>query len=398
MESLIRPDDAWSIWAIMLGTVGLSIYLEQTYTWAARLTGPLLALITAITLSNSGVLPTESPSYDLVWHYILPLCLPLLLFKASIIRVIRTTGTMFWAFNLSALGSIIGAIIATLLFRDSVPFVSELSGIMTGSYIGGGVNFFALTDTFQPPQELTSSLLVADAVIMTAIFLVLLSLTSFAFFRMNYPMPHQDKVEQIGGENQLQAASFWEPKKISFLDIAKALGIAMLIAAVSAKLSEWAETSGGSELFKLIFGNQYLLISVICVAVATAFRSRLEKINGAEEIGTYLIYIFFFTIGIPADLGRVIQDAPVLFLFCLVIASVNFLVTFGLGYLFKMKLEDLTLSVQASLGGPTAAAALAIAKGWRPLILPGLLVGIWGYIIGTPLGIVIGRVCLALLR
>jgi uncharacterized membrane protein len=398
MESLIRPDDAWSIWAIMLGCVGLCIYLEQTYLWAAKLTGPVLALAAAIALSNTGILPMESPSYDIVWGYIVPLCLPLLLFKASIIKVFRTTGSMFWAFNISALGTVIGAVIATLIFQDSVPFVAELSGIMTGSYIGGGVNFFALAETFKPPKELTSSLLVADSVIMAGMFILLISLTQFKFFRKNFPSPHQQEVEDLGGENTLQAASFWEPRKISLLDIAKAMGIAMLIAAASAKLAEWIGVTNSPQMLKSILGNQYLLITVISVTVATSFHKHLDKIQGAEEIGTYLIYIFFFTIGIPADLYLIVTEAPVLFLFCLVIAIVNFLVTFGLGRFFNMKLEDLTISVQACLGGPTAAAALAIAKGWKDLVLPGLLVGIWGYVIGTWLGVAIGSFALALLK
>ena len=38
-----------------------------------------------------------------------------------------------------------------------------------------------------------------------------------------------------------------------------------------------------------------------------------------------------------------------LFLFCVVIAGVNFVVTFGIGKLFGMKLEDLTISVEAAL-------------------------------------------------
>ncbi|NLE38022.1 MAG: DUF819 family protein, partial [Pirellulaceae bacterium] len=36
-------------------------------------------------------------------------------------------------------------------------------------------------------------------------------------------------------------------------------------------------------------------------------------------------------------------------------------------------------------------AAMAVAKGWTRLVLPALLVGIWGYVIGTFLGVLVGR-------
>lgn len=391
MESFIHPDDAWTIWAIMLGCVGVSIWLEQTRMWAAKITGPVLALIVAIALSNTKILPLASPSYDLVWDYVVPLCIPLLLFRASIFKIVKTSGSMFKAFHVAALGTLIGAIVATAIFHTWLPHAGELAGIMTGSYIGGGVNFFALAATFRPPEELTSSLLVADNVIMAIVFLILISLTRFAFFRKNYPMPHQEEVEREGTENTLQAASFWSPKEISLLDVAKAMGIAMAIAAGSAKMAELVRATAAPDLVKGILGNQFLIITAVCLVVATVFHEQLEKINGAEELGTYMIYIFFFTIGIPANLVLIIQKAPVLFLFCVVIAGINLLVTFGLGKLFKMKLEDLSIVVNATLGGPMSAAALAIAKGWKDLVLPGLLVGLWGYVIGTWLGVAVGN-------
>lgn len=397
METLISPNDTWLLWAIMLITVGVSIYSEQTYKWASKITGPVLALVVAVVLSNLKVMPIQSPSYDVVWTYVVPLCIPLLLFRANIFKIVKTTGSMFGAFHVSALGTLIGAVVAAFTFQTVVPHIAKLSGIMTASYIGGGVNFFAVQATFKAPEELTNALLVSDNVIMTIMFLVLISLTGFKFFRKHYPMPHQLEVENSDSKDDMQAANFWKRKEISLLDIAKALGVAIFIAALSAKLSELIRLAPLPGVALDILSNQFLLITTISVAVATVFHKQLENIAGSDELGTYLIYIFFFTIGLPADIWLIIQRAPVLFLYCIVIAGINFLVTFGLGKLFKMKLEDLALSVSANLGGPMNAAAMAIAKGWKALVLPALLVGIWGYVIGTYLGIIVGNILLAIM-
>jgi predicted PurR-regulated permease PerM len=32
---------------------------------------------------------------------------------------------------------------------------------------------------------------------------------------------------------------------------------------------------------------------------------------------------------------------------------------------------------------------MCISKGWSRLVLPGILVGLWGYVIGTPIGILL---------
>jgi uncharacterized membrane protein len=397
MESLINPNDTWLLWGIMLVSVAVSIYMEQNYKWAAKITGPVFALLIAVLLANVKVMPVKSPSYDVIWTYVVPMCIPLLLFRANIFKIVKTTGSMFGAFHVSSLGTVIGAVAAAFVFSTTVPFVAKLSGIMTASYIGGGINFFAVQATFKAPEELINALLVSDNLIMTIMFLVLMSLTGIKFFRRHYPMPHQLEVEKGGGGDDMQAANFWKRKEISLLDIAKALGIAIFIAALSAKLSEVIKLAPLPGIVSDILSNQFLLITTISVIAATLFHKQLENIAGADELGTYLIYIFFFTIGLPADIWMIIERAPILFVFCIMIAGINFLVTFGLGKLFKMRLEELSLCVSATLGGPMNAAAMAIAKGWKALVLPALLVGIWGYVIGTYLGLIIGNILMAVM-
>ncbi len=45
--------------------------------------------------------------------------------------------------------------------------------------------------------------------------------------------------------------------------------------------------------------------------------------------------------------------------------------------------------MNANLGGAPSAAAMATSAGWPRLVLPAILVGIWGYVIGTPLGVMV---------
>jgi uncharacterized membrane protein len=39
MSTLIAPDDFWLLWAVILSGVALCIYLEQTFNWAAKISG-----------------------------------------------------------------------------------------------------------------------------------------------------------------------------------------------------------------------------------------------------------------------------------------------------------------------------------------------------------------------
>ena len=137
---------------------------------------------------------------------------------------------------------------------------------------------------------------------------------------------------------------------------------------------------------------------MLAVAVTTLFHKFIDGINGADELGIYLLYLFFFVIGLHADLFQVIRNVPVLFLLCLVIAAINLAVTLVLGKLFRMNLEELLLSVNATLGGAPSAVAMAVSAGWSRLVLPGLLAGVWGYVIGTFIGIAVAEALLRLLK
>ena len=112
--------------------------------------------------------------------------------------------------------------------------------------------------------------------------------------------------------------------------------------------------------------------------------------HGAQELGTWLIYLFFFVIGVPASIGVLVRNAPVLLLFCMIIVLVNMAFCFLGGKFLKFDLEDIILASNANIGGPTTAAGMAISQGWTKLIGPCMLVGTFGYVIGTWLGILVG--------
>ena len=146
-----------------------------------------------------------------------------------------------------------------------------------------------------------------------------------------------------------------------------------------------------------IFGNMYLIMTTLMLIIATVFSKQLESINGAEEIGTFLIYLFFVVLGVPASIAEILKNGAFILLFCMLAVIINLIVTLGVGKLFKFNLDELLLASNACIGGPTTAVAMAIAKGWNSLIIPAMLSGIWGYILGNYAGILVGNVLLSLL-
>jgi uncharacterized membrane protein len=77
----------------------------------------------------------------------------------------------------------------------------------------------------------------------------------------------------------------------------------------------------------------------------------------------------------------------VLFVFAAVIILVHLIVLFGVGKLLRLDLAELAMASAVAIGGPSSAPALAAAKGWRDLLIPGVLAGSFGYAIGSFIGI-----------
>jgi uncharacterized membrane protein len=398
--TLIKADDYVTLWGIIVVWASVSIILEQRYSWAAKISGAIVALIGAIILSNTGVIPTESPVYDAVWTFIIPLAIPLLLFHVNFKKIWQESGRLLILFLISSIGTVAGVIISFFLLKDHIPVLDKIGAMLSASYVGGGVNFAAMAAKFEAPGEMVSSAVVADNLMMAIYFIVLMMIPAMSFFRRRFNAPHVEKVEsgRMKEEGKTLAESFWERKDISLKDIALSVGTAFLLVMVSFKIAEFLDgliPSGEEMSFFLnllngLFGDQYLMLTTLTFLALALFPRYFESINGSQEIGTFLIYLFFVVIGIPASIPLIVQNAPLLLVFVFIIVVVNLAVSLTAGKLLNYDLEEILLASNANVGGPTTAAAMAIAKGWKDLIGPILVVGTLGYIIGNYIGTTLG--------
>ena len=195
MNTLIHSDNTWALWAILVGVAALSIWLEQRFRWAAKVTGCVIALISMMLLSNFGVIPTESAVYDTVWDYVVPLAIPLLLFQCNIKRIGRESGRLLLIFLIGSVGTTVGALGGFFLLHNLFPELYKVAAMFTGTYIGCSVNFVAMADTFGASGQMSSQAVVADNLLMALYFFVLIAMPSIAFFRRHYAHPLVDQVE-----------------------------------------------------------------------------------------------------------------------------------------------------------------------------------------------------------
>lgn len=386
-NTLIQPEQTWLIWACVLSLTTIALQLEKNYKWAQKLSAAVIGLLGAAFLTNLRILPAESSVYDNIWAYVIPLSIPMLLFQSNLKRIFKEAGRSLILFAIGAIGTVVGAVVAHALLRNLIPKLAKIAGMMTGSYIGGGVNFVALAQVFQLDKSLVSATTVADNFNMALYFIILVTIPRLSFFQKHFQ--HIEPVTNTKQTNKTEQA-------LTALDLARLFAVAATIVAVSDYLASYftkiiPTTNLVYSILAQLLGNSYLLITTITMLIATLMPRQCAKIQGANSVGSFLISIFFVVIGVPASLPTIIKTAPFLLVFCFIMVCFNMLFSFGAAKVLNFSLEEAIIASNANIGGPATASAMAISQGWTSLIGPGIFVGLFGYIIGNYLGTIVGN-------
>lgn len=370
---LIGPDQDFALWAVLIGLAAFGFWCER-FAWGRKYSGVLLLITAAIVLANLRIIPTAAPVYDAVWDYLVPIAIPLLLFHANLKRVVRESGPTLIAFIIGSAAVVAGTIVGVAIL-DLGPNEAELAGIFTGTYIGGGLNFAAVAEAtgMQQSSELTAAV-AADQVITNLHFLLIILIPGIAWMAKRYPTQHMDNAEVfVLGTDGI-------PHQVSSLSIPgllASLAIAFIVAAIGNRL---AAAAGYPE-----YG--ILVITAIALAIATFAPGQVKKLSGYREAGNVMMFIFLGSIAAGADIWELIEITPIMFVYASIIIIVHMVILFGAGLLLKLDLAELAMASAVCIGGPSSAPALASAKGWRDLLIPGILCGSLGYGVGSFIGV-----------
>ena len=368
---MITADNIFAIGALLFGLAWLGFWIDVS-PLGKKTSGVIWVLVVGMILSNIGAVPLKSPVYDFVGGNLVPLAIPLLLFKADLRDIFTKSGAVMVTFMIASCATVMGVMLGFFML-DLGEIGPKVAGVYAGAWIGGAVNMLAVSQAVQmTPNEFSLSISASSLVSILALYF-LLTIPSINFISR--------WISNDGGSFEQQPDNISESVKegndFILSHVSGALALSFLICWISKSVSE-------------TFGyGQYsiLVITTLTLLFANIFPQILKDLRGDFEIGMLLMYLFFAVVGARTDATAFISNAPLLFIYGLIIIFIHLSVVLFFARLLKIELPEAIIASGAALVGPAPTAAIASSKGWRHLITPGIMCGIFGYAIATFIGV-----------
>ena len=360
------------------GVTALAFGLDYRFPALGKVGASMLAIIFGAILSNTGLVPAASPVYDVVLGPVTSVSIAWLLLSVNLRDLKKAGPRMTGAFVVAVVGTMLGAFVAAILYQER--FADDtwrIAGALTGTYSGGSVNFVSVGRELGLTGALFAGLNAADAV-MTGLWLgacLMLPMWLGRFYPSARPEAEDDA--ETPPAERADHHPYFIKEGLS------ATGIANLFAAglILVFASEWL-----GEAVPRIPGIVWLTTLALILGHSRFFR----EAPGAMQLGSIGLHFFFVLIGIMSRFSEIAAVGSEVFFFTLVVVVIHGVFVFGMGRLLRLDIGTVAVASQAAVGGPSSALAVAISREWRHLVLPGVVMGLCGYAVGTYLGLGVG--------
>ena len=368
----IPADNHTALAAVIFALAFFGFWADRN-RYTRKFSGVPFVLTAALLLSNIGVIPMEAPAFGFVGQYLLPAGIPLLLFKANIRTVLTEGARVLPPFLVACVGVSAGAILGFFLF-DLGDMGAKVAGTYAGAFIGGVSDFVAVSQAVEmTPTEFTIAL-GASAPAAIVGLLILVTLPSIKFIQRHFPSEFIDP-----SKNGRAVEMDGELPRFRLDHISAGLTISLAIVAVS----NWISGYFGIEQYNLI------VVTVVTVTLVNLAPGPFAKLEGDFALGMLFMYAFFAMVGAGTDAVTFMHSAPVLFFYCTFMLIVQFIIVLLVARLLRFDLADVIIGSGAAIVGSAAAAGIAMAKGWKSHVTPGIAMGMLGKVIANFIGIAI---------
>tara|TARA_R110001592_G_scaffold363398_2_gene687939 strand:- start:8926 stop:10059 length:1134 start_codon:yes stop_codon:yes gene_type:complete len=371
--TFLAQDETLALWAILFALTALGFWVDN-HPRLKKTSGALWVIVGGVLLSNFQLTPFSSGSYQFVFQYLIPLAIPLLLFKANLGRIFRESGKVMLTFMCASLSTVIAAV-AALYFVELGGEGAQLAGVIASGYIGGTMNFVAVSQAVGMDPELFGVAIGANSVVSVMALMALIAIPTISIIRRLIPSKTIDDANKIAMVEQEAVIT----QRFRLTHISFAIGLSFMVCALSYALA----AALGIEQYSILF------VTALAVVLASVAPGPLGKLECDFELGMLMMYLFFAAVGLSTNVTAFVDSALNLFFYCLVLVVLHLLLVLLMAKVFRFDLAEALTGSAAALVGPGPTAAIASANGWKELVTPGIVCGLFGYIIANFIGVTI---------
>jgi uncharacterized membrane protein len=345
------------------------------------------------------IVKQESKLYYVSSRFLLPASLVLMTLCIDLKAVFNLGPKALIMFLTGTVGIIIGGPVAVML----ISFVSPetVGGVgpdavwrglatLAGSWIGGGANQAAMLEIYGYNPKLYGGMVLVDIVVANIWMAIILIGIGKSEKIDKWLKSDTTAIEEL--KEKVSTYANKVTKNPSLSDLIVILSIAFTVVgishfgadAISAFLVNNFESVSDKSSALSSFSSQFFwMISIATIlGIALSFTS-LKKYEGAgaSKVGSVFIYILVATIGMKMDLTMIL-DNPGLIVIGLVWMTIHAIILVIVAKLIRAPYFFLAVGSQANVGG--AASAPIVAAAFHPALASvGVLLAVFGYVVGT---------------
>lgn len=341
----------------------------------------------------------KSNVYYVASRYLLPAALVLMTISIDLKAVFNLGPKALIMFLTGTIGIIIGGPLAVFLVSLVSPETVGGAGpdavwrglaTLAGSWIGGGANQAAMLEIYGYNTKNYAGMVIVDIVVANIWMAILLLGIGKEKSIDRWLKADGSAIEQLKEKVSGYAAKISRNPTLSDFMIIGGIAFATVgfshygANVISEFLKNNFEVVSDKTSAMSSFGSQFFWMITIATALGIIFSfTRLKKYEGAgaSKIGSVFIYILVASIGMKMDLTKIL-DNPGLIVVGLIWMAIHVGLLFLIAKIIRAPYFFLAVGSKANIGG--AASAPVVAAAFHPsLATVGVLLAVFGYVVGT---------------
>lgn len=307
-------------------------------------------------------------------------------------------------FALGAAGTFLSAVLLLVLPMPTrfMPLqhapLAALLAAFAATYIGGSVNFIAVINALRIPPHLVAAAISVDMLCMALYFALLFALASVVNRNTRGDNNKDTTESETKAETITWSSSDITPATLQGSEVKRNVrdlfSSLFLCVAVVQGAGHVTSMMGMSSTFSLVLSSCIAYLVSFLRRPTSSQRQQPHSNNPLTDgVMNFALCMFFACMGAATKVSVLLQSTHVslaLLLYALLILVGHAAVLYFVGYkVMNIAPQQLLIASNCNVGGATTAPVYAACCGWNAYIPSSIAMGTLGYVIATPLALLI---------